>query len=393
MPKEASLSINKDLSLSSPYWFSIPPDLSGSGKRKRLYFKTKALAEAERERIRARKDNFGTSLSSLSGAHIAEAANCYRILEETCPGVALLEAVREYCSIYAKRKKSISVKELFDRFVENRRDYGTTPDHVKRLKWSLNKFAPLHSKLVCDLSTQDLEPLLRGVSPGSQWNYLGSLRAALNYAVKMDYAATNPALKIERISPERMETEIFSPDQVRQLLVYTLLNRLEYLPHRIFAFFCGIRAYGELLRLDWSAVSIKDRMLTLKAAITKTKRTRFIPIPENAAAWLESYKQLGGSVEGLVVKINRDQHLRWNRADSRAVGIPKWIHSGARHSFCSYWMAANNNDVDKLVVISGHSSKDVMWRHYYRATTEEAAKEYFSIMPPDYARANIVSFA
>ena len=55
-------------------------------------------------------------------------------------------------------------------------------------------------------------------------------------------------------------------------------------------------------------------------------------------------------------------------------------------------MAANGNDVDKLVVLSGHTDKQTLWDHYYRATTKHEAERFWSIVPPDHVRTNIVSF-
>jgi hypothetical protein len=58
-------------------------------------------------------------------------------------------------------------------------------------------------------------------------------------------------------------------------------------------------------------------------------------------------------------------------------GKPKlrWIQQGMRHSFCSYWLAFHE-DIDRLVIQSGHESKEVMWRNYYRATTKAKAEKF-----------------
>jgi hypothetical protein len=62
-----------------------------------------------------------------------------------------------------------------------------------------------------------------------------------------------------------------------------------------------------------------------------------------------------------------------------------------RHSFCSYWLAVHK-DVNKLVLLSGHTSPDVMWRHYHRGTTENEAKKFWAITPPKSAD-NIIQVA
>jgi hypothetical protein len=55
----------------SAWCVSIPPELSESGKRQRLFFVTKGEAAAECEKLKARKDNFGISLTTLTPARIA----------------------------------------------------------------------------------------------------------------------------------------------------------------------------------------------------------------------------------------------------------------------------------------------------------------------------------
>jgi len=52
-----------------------------------------------------------------------------------------------------------------------------------------------------------------------------------------------------------------------------------------------------------------------------------------------------------------------------------------RHSYCSYWLAMHKN-INGLVLQSGHTSVDTMWRHYHRGTTEAEAKKFWTIMPP-----------
>jgi len=44
---------------------------------------------------------------------------------------------------------------------------------------------------------------------------------------------------------------------------------------------------------------------------------------------------------------------------------------------------AMHKDINKLVLQSGHTSVDTMWRHYHRGTTEAEAKKFWAIMPPE----------
>jgi hypothetical protein len=64
----------------------------------------------------------------------------------------------------------------------------------------------------------------------------------------------------------------------------------------------------------------------------------------------------------------------------KAADIEKWMHQGMRHTYCSNWLAAHQ-DINKLVLQSGHDSVDTMWRHYHRGTTQAEAKNFWKIRP------------
>jgi len=161
-----------------------------------------------------------------------------------------------------------------------------------------------------------------------------------------------------------------------------------------------VRPDGELLRVEWEDFNWVDKVLKLRAEITKKKRLRFVDVSDNALAWLHEYRKTGGKAEGLITPFRagelRDHH-RENWA--RVVGVTKagkpkrrWIQQVARHSFCSYWLAHNNNDVDRLVILSGHESKEVMWNCYYRAATKDTAEKFWAIRPQRRKKVNIIEF-
>jgi hypothetical protein len=72
-----------------------------------------------------------------------------------------------------------------------------------------------------------------------------------------------------------------------------------------------------------------------------------------------------------------------------ATGI-QWIKQGMRHTYCSAWLA-QNRDVNRLVLMSGHSNPDTMWRFYHRGMSEKQAEKFWSIAP-DTAPGKIIAF-
>ena len=98
-----------------PWCVDVPPALSDTGKRKRKFFETKKLAEAECEKLEARRDNFGVSLNAMTPSRIAEAAECYKLLEGS--SVTLLAAVHGFLAVQKVRHASVSFLDLWDQFL------------------------------------------------------------------------------------------------------------------------------------------------------------------------------------------------------------------------------------------------------------------------------------
>jgi integrase len=64
-----------------------------------------------------------------------------------------------------------------------------------------------------------------------------------------------------------------------------------------------------------------------------------------------------------------------------------------RHTYCSNWLA-KHEDVNKLVLQSGHDSVDTMWRNYHKGVKKADAEKFWVIRPPKQAsKRKIVPFA
>src|SRR5215469_9573821 len=109
---------------------NVPAELSPTGRRQELFFSTKSDANIECEKLRARKDNFGISLTAMTPARIAEAGEAFKLLDPI--GVGLLDAVREYTAEHKRRNESISFKGLFDLFLEAKEDRN--PAYLRELR-------------------------------------------------------------------------------------------------------------------------------------------------------------------------------------------------------------------------------------------------------------------
>lgn len=361
-----------------PWCVNVPRLLSKTGRRQQLFFATQGEAKTECAALKVRKSNFGDSLTAMTPARIAEAAEAYKLLDPL--KIGLLDAVRSHVAVVNARALSVTFSEAFDRFAESKK--SKSPKYLQEIRQAKATFEPLLARMVCDITASDLEPILNRLPDGSRNAKMRRLRSVFNLAAKREWMRkdTNPVLKLDFADGRRDEVQVFPVETIWKLLEHALNEDIEFLPYRVFTFFCGIRPEGEIERLDWSDVHIAEKTVVLRPEITKTKRKRFVDLSDNAITWITEYQVRGGNATGLVAPWTPQVRRTKHRTSYRACGITKWIQQGARHSFCSYWLALHK-DANKLVLQSGHTNADTMWTRYHAGVTEAEAKRFWEIRP------------
>jgi len=93
------------------------------------------------EQLKARKDNFGTSLNALTPSRIAETAEAYNLLEGR--NVSPLTAVRRYLGIEDQQSASIPFRKLCTLYIESRQDRDEK--HLASMRRTMNRFPSLHN--------------------------------------------------------------------------------------------------------------------------------------------------------------------------------------------------------------------------------------------------------
>jgi site-specific recombinase XerD len=273
---------------------NVPAALSETGKRRQLFFDTKGEATAECEKLKARKDNFGVSLNAMTPARIAEAAEAYKLLDPL--NTSLLEAVRKYVAGQKQRTESISFLDLFNLYLDAKEDRHEA--YRRELRITRDRMPELHSRLVCDIGTKELDPILNAMTPGARNPVMRYLRAVFNYGIKRGYLAENPIARLDFATRPRQEAVTIPLNHVTKMLHHALENDLELLPFLTFGFFCGIRPEGELLELEWADVKMDASEIVIRPEVSKTNRRRFVDLSANAKAWLSAYVVRVGVMTG-----------------------------------------------------------------------------------------------
>jgi integrase len=358
-----------------PWMVAVPASMSDTGRYCRRFFETEQQAKAFAKGTKVLQRVHGDLLSNLSREQLVQAVAAVRILNPL--GVTILDAAERYVEEHNRRNASKSLAEAFDAFMTAKS--AKSLKYRQELRQAKATFGSIAPKMVSDIDLTDIEGCLKGLPPGAYNAKLRRGRSVLAFAITRDWCSDNVATKVDFADGQRLEVEVFPVDTVQALLDHALEHDLELLPYRVLTFFCGIRPGGELSRLSWDDIRIPERLVVLPAAITKTKRKRFVDLSENAVAWLEEYRSRGGVMTGMVAPWSSQIRRTKHRRACCELGI-KWIQQGARHSFCSYWLATHR-DADKLVLMSGHDDAATMWRRYHAGVSEDDAKRFWSIRP------------
>jgi integrase len=360
----------------SPWIVNVPSFLSHTGKRQELFFTSKTAAQAECDRLKAKKHNFGASLSLLSASQMVEAAKAFQMLKPHDLG--LLKVVADYLAIHEQRKASITFAELCNQYLSAKA--SKNEKHLRGLRNSRDRFPSLHEKLVSEIDHKVLGPLVYAVTPGSRNMVLRHLRAIFNLGIKRQFLTENPVDRLDFVDVKRKEVETIRPDAVAKMLEHALQNDLQLVPFLTLGFFTGIRP-EELRLMLWSDIDIATKAIVIRPEISKTNRRRFPELSPNAVAWLEAYRHAGGTMEGPIIDLKEDALYAHRQLNRLAAGVTHWPNSCMRHCFCSFWLA-QHKDVNRLVLLSGHDSPDVMWRNYHAGVKESEAQKYWAIVPP-----------
>jgi integrase len=371
----------------------VPAQKSPSGVRIRERHDTQALAIGRAKELFVAQENVAIAVSNITPAQALDATSALALLA-SYPAATLLDAARIYCETMAARNASVPFGEALDRFIKSKQKRSRSL--LTQYRWFRSQMEPLHDRLVCSITLADLEGLLAAKPDGTYSTFRRYGSAVLNFANLRGWAHQNPFRQLERREPDRHEPVTLPAERLQRLLNVALDRYLELVPFLVFGFFCGIRSdvnEGEITRLLWSDIDRARKEIVVRAEVSKTKkRRRFVPISDNAIAWIEAYRQRGGTMTGPVLQLYQQKLRRLYRKAQKDTGFDRgtMVQAIARHSFCSNWLA-RHKDINGLVLISGHDNVRTMWNHYYAAVSPEQALAYWNVRP-SCGRANVVAF-
>jgi integrase len=373
------------------------------GKRIRKYFETRKAAEIFIEAEQIRRENLGKRAAHIDGALAEDALRASDILKPTPytlmdaarfvahahsklepHSVRIDDAISEHVAAIEQRKRSVSVNQLVDEFIANRRAKGRSEIYIRDLTTRLSRFKiSMGDRIIADISGSDVDHWIQSlnVAAQSQNNFRAVLSAMWTFAVRRGYAVTNVIQLVDKTSVVRDHIPTFSVDQLTQLLATA---PPEYLPVLAIGAFAGLRP-EEINKLQWEDIDFHERTIRVNASAAKTRKKRFAEISDNLRAWLEPHAGRTGPVAPRNL-----QKLR--RATMKAAKIEKWPPDVLRHSFASAHYAFHR-DPARTAVIMGHRDQNMLLTHYRDVMKPSEAAKYWTLLAIATQKDNIVPIA
>lgn len=227
-----------------------------------------------------------------------------------------------------------------------------------------------------------------GLRDSTLKTYSNKLNAFFVWLVQRRIIDENPLEFIKLRTPEYVDQRALQNDEIQKLYASVVLNSRgnSLLQSRDTAmisilFFCGLRK-GEFISLRVTDIDFKERVLTVRAETSKSKRTRFVPIHPTLYYHLTNYikerNKSGYKTQFLIVSNNQDKGLtkfglkHWTETLISRSGIKFHLHR-FRHSFACN-LAKNGVHIVKIQKLMGHADIK-MTQTYLRSITLEDTRD------------------
>jgi integrase len=390
----------------SGYQFYQVPSYA-SGKRRWLNFanleaaKSKALeiataqAGVENNELRLTGQDaldYRTALDILAPAkvRVTTAVTVYAEALKVLDDDRILEACRFFAKKHSAKNEPKKLSAVVQEFVASRESAGVSARYLEDMRGRLGKLVADFNCNVGSVTASMLADWIAGLklSPRSQLNYQRAITSLFEFARKRGYVARDydEHTLLQKPQLREQDIEIYSPTEAARLLAAAPKN---FIPALAVSLFAGLRSQ-EILRLDWSDISLERGFIEVKALKSKTGSRRLVPLADNLRRWLAPYSK----PDGLVFPFSRPYFhecqgtaaARTANPDRHLKPVP-WRHNAARHSYASYRLA-ESQDAAKTAFELGHAVA-MTFRCYRELCTPQEAKAFFGIMPP--AREKVIS--
>lgn len=361
--------------------------VDGAEKRQQIRknFKTMAEAVSEKQKLDAEFHNLPEDVpmvrTRLTPEQAAEAERAFIELN----GQSLLKAVRFYLENYREAVRQIKFSEAFEQFLKDKEAANARPLTIRNLRTRVGFVNAVHGERhVSEILPDHLKEIVfrPGRGPVTADNDRRAVGSFFAWATRQGFCASNPVDKLEAVTVERDEPEIFALDCARTLLRAALGYKEGLLvPYVALGLFCAIRP-KELERLTWDDIDIEAQTVTLGAKIAKMRERRIVEISDNCMKWLLPHAAKRTPLVGPNWRRDFDAVKRaagYGGRDGEQDGLKPWPVDVMRHTGISAHLVEHEHE-GKTAAWAGNSP-DIIQRHYKGLMKKADSKEFWSLTP------------
>jgi len=324
---------------------------------------------------------------------LAQVARDYAAALKVLDGAgSVLDAVKFYRAAYDARTASKPLGKAVALYTKSKGKLR--PITLSSYKHTLEGvFAPLHDRMLADITTADFEELLANKPTASRALHRRNLLAFWTWACKKprSWAITSTVSDIE--APPATSDEdivILKAPEVKALL-RSAENHSPAAAAYAIAVFAGVRM-AELGKLTWGDVG--DDCIEICKSIAKKHKRRLVPICFTLRAWLDATRGDAADDDRIIppnwIEVSKcvRRCAGWDVAQRLVQNPPKpirglWPGNAPRHT-CASVQVAIGTKLDVLTFAFGHSGgSDLLQRHYVARLTKKDALAILSIGPND----------
>jgi site-specific recombinase XerD len=366
---------------SKAYRVDILATITGNDREQRQ-FPTQSEARKYAGRRHLEIAQFGHAAFSLTSLQRNDATRAIWLLAPY--RLTLEDAAKLAISHTPRTREGITVAQLRTLFLaapgrQKNRLAIRRPHTLRGLKWRTARFEKRFGREdVTSIQTSQIKEWLASqgeMSPVSLNNFRRALHAMFSFAVTEGYCASNPVTTLPFYAVPDKAPAILSVTQASALLAAAAKTEptLGLLGYVTLGLFAGLRR-AELERLDWEAIKLDRRMVTVDGSIAKTGSIRNVTLSANALAWLATCAKKSG----WLTPRNLNHRLRRLRI---LAGISHWAGNELRHSFASYHYDLHQNAPLTAAMLGHTSGTNLLFQHYRSLVQLGEGERYFSIAP------------
>jgi len=327
------------------------------------------MAESYEEQIKYRSSRAKFGISELTPQQQAIAHEVFRILPKSAN---LLTIVQHWLAVSTTEEMPLEL--AIDVFLEHKGKLGLSERYLESLRkvlWRFERSFPAHT--VSDITRDKVEYFLSRVikdTPINRFNHIKDLHVFFEWTKAEKYAPENVMAEIPRPQLKRKSPEVLTIDQAAKMLKNTDGQDRAY---AVLGMFAGIRP-EELLRADWTMVSLKEKAVRLPPEITKRNIGRIIELEANVIAWLKTVARPSGPI------FQGDASCLTGRLKT-AVGLESWPQNILRHTFATYHTTAFQNPARTALALHSRENPRMLYQHYFRPELKAVAMKFWKLRP------------